>query len=99
MTRWAPCWDDDLGPAPEGDHDPTPTPDGEGERPPTGAWSQQYRANRSHDCVRRSPYCPGEICPGEIYTRSAVLERPKGLDRRGTVTVTRACQTCQENPR
>lgn len=99
MSLWAPSWDDDLAPAPEGPNDPTPTPEGEGHRGPRGVWAQQYRANRSHDCIRTDPYCPGEICPGEIYTRTAVLERPKGLDGRGTVTVTRACQACQECPR
>ena len=63
------------------------------EASPSGYWQQEYRANKYHDCVRHSPYCPGEIAPGELYLRTAVLERPVGA--RGTVTVTKACQACQ----
>jgi hypothetical protein len=62
-----------------------------------GKWITECRANRYHDCVRRSPYCPGEICPGEVYKREAILEKPLGMDKRGTVTVYRYCQECMPN--
>ena len=63
-----------------------------------GKWVTDCKANKHHPCVQLSPYCPGEICPGEYYERTAVLERPLGPDKRGTVTVTRACQYCRPNP-
>lgn len=58
----------------------------------TGCWRGEHRARKHHDCVRRSPHCPGEICRGEIYQRTAVLDRTPWT--RGTVRVERACQAC-----
>lgn len=62
-----------------------------------GKWITECRAKRHHECVRRSVYCPGEICPGEVYKRTAILERPLGHQKRGTVTVSRACQECMHH--
>ena len=61
--------------------------------PPIGHWVKEYKANKSHDCVRNDPYCPGEIREGEYYKREAILIREQGA--RGTVLVTKTCLVCQ----
>lgn len=60
---------------------------------PKGVWITECRAKVSHECDSRSPYCPGEICPGEIYKRTAILEH---LANTVTVRVIKQCQECQE---